>query len=140
MHLPGNTSLKKSEDDQAPTPSGRLTLRHVTQPKDANAHGRISSGWVTLYMDQAAESLATHVAKGHVANVSMEQMVFTSPIRIGDTVSFYTHLLDIGSSSIKIAVEAWCQNTHSSEEHKVVDGTFVYVAIDDTGRIRRVPK
>jgi len=139
MDLPNNDH-KGLDEDRDPTPTGRLTLRHVTQPKDANAHNRISSGWVTFHMDQAAESIATHIAEGTVANVSMDQLVFTSPIRIGDTVSFYTHLLDIGSSSIKISVEVWCHSAHAPEEHKVVDGTFVYVAIDEAGRIRRVPK
>jgi len=47
---------------------------------------------------------------------------------------------DIGKSSVQINVEVWSQNTYYDELTKVCDSTFVYVAIDDTGRIRRVPE
>ena len=59
--------------------------------------------------------------------------------RVGADVCIYTRLLDIGSSSIRIAIEVWTRNPNE-KRHKVVDAVFVYVAIDENGRIRRVPK
>jgi len=103
-------------------------------------HGGISGGWVAARMDEAAESIASRIAHGRVANVSMDSMTFMSPIRIGAAVCFYTQLLDIGKSSIKINVEVWTKNPNDAERHKVVDATFVYVAIEENGRIRQVPR
>jgi acyl-CoA thioesterase YciA len=52
----------------------------------------------------------------------------------------YTQLEDIGTSSIKINVEVWTRNLKEQERRKVVDATFIYVAIDEQGRIRNVPR
>ena len=130
----------RSKDDCAPSPSGELTLRLIPTRGESNAHGEISGGWVVAQMDHAAETVASRVAQGRIANVALESVVFMSPIRIGAAVCFYTRLLEIGSSSIRIAIEVWTQNPNEDERRKVVDAVFVYVAIDDAGRIRRVPK
>jgi len=127
-------------DDNNPTPDGDLTMRLIPGRQDTNMHGGISGGWVAARMDEAAESIASRIAHGRVANVSMDSMTFMSPIRIGAAVCFYTQLLDIGKSSIKINVEVWTKNPNDAERHKVVDATFVYVAIEENGRIRQVPR
>lgn len=129
-----------STEDQEPTPYGELSLRMIPGRKDTNIHGGISGGWVTARMDEAAESVASKIAHGRVANVSMESMVFMSPIRVGAAVCVYTKLEDIGTSSIKINVEVWTSNLDEQERRKVVDARFVYVAIDEQGRIRNVPR
>lgn len=134
-----NTASATTED-QEPTPYGELSLRLIPGRADTNIHGGISGGWVTARMDEAAESVASKVAQGRVANVSMESLVFMSPIRVGAAVCVYTKLEDIGKSSIKINVEVWTRNLEEQERRKVVDATFVYVAIDEQGRIRNVPR
>lgn len=128
------------DDDLNPVPEGKLTLRLIAQSSDSNTHGDIPAGWVVAQMDQAAESVASNIANGRVANVALESVVFLSPIRVGAEVSIHTKLVDIGTSSVKIGVEVWTINPNDSKYRKVVDAIFVYVAIDATGRIRRVPK
>lgn len=127
-------------EDRDPTPEGDLTLRLMPTRNDTNIHGDISGGWVVAQMDLAAESVASRLAYGRIANVALESVVFLSPIRVGAAVCIYTRLLDIGSSSIRIAIEVWTQNPNDNGRRKVVDAVFVYVAIDDHGRIRRVPR
>lgn len=129
-----------SSEDQEPAPSGELSLRLIPGRQDTNMHGGISGGWVAARMDEAAESVASKIAHGRVANVSMDSMVFMSPIRVGAAVCVYTTLEDIGKSSIKINVEMWTRNLGEEERRKVVDAVFVYVAIDEQGRIRSVPR
>lgn len=127
-------------DDHRPKPVGELTLRLIPTRADTNTHGDISGGWVVAQMDHAAEDVASRLAHGRIANVALESVVFMSPIRVGAAVCFYTNLLDIGSSSIRIAIEVWTQNPTENEHRKVVDAVFVYVAIDETGHIRQVPR
>ena len=135
-----SSSLSKEIEDQEPAPRGELSMRLIPGRQDTNMHGGISGGWVTARMDEAAESVASKIAHGRVANVSMDSMVFMSPIRVGAALCVYTHLEDIGKSSIKINVEVWTRNLEEQERRKVVDATFVYVAIDELGRIRSVPR
>lgn len=127
-------------EDCEPSPEGELTLRLIPTRNETNLHGDISGGWVVAQMDHAAESVASRIAHGRIANVALESVVFMAPIRVGAAVCFYTRLLDIGSSSIRIAIEVWTQNPNDNTRRKVVDAVFVYVAIDEHGRIRRVPR
>lgn len=133
-------NAQRSTDDQRPRPNGELTLRLIPTRAETNTHGDISGGWVVAQMDHAAEDVASRIAKGRIANVALESVDFMSPIRVGAAVCFYTKLLDIGSSSIRIAIEVWTQNPNENDRRKVVDAVFVYVAIDETGHIRKVPR
>lgn len=127
-------------EDNPPSPEGNLTLKLLPNRSDSNVHGDISGGWVVAQMDRAAESDASRIAQGRIANIAMESVVFVSPIRLGAEVCIYTRLLEIGTSSIRIAVEVWTCTPGEEHRRKVVDAVFVYVAIDGAGRIRAVPR
>jgi len=139
MEQPVKSERNQQEDSQ-PSPDGELTLKLIPTRADCNIHGDISGGWAVAQMDHAAESVASRLAQGRIANVALESVVFMSPIRIGAEVCIYTKLLEIGSSSIRIAIETWTRNPNENVRRKVVDAVFVYVAIDGAGRIRKVPR
>src|SRR5690606_41932424 len=73
-------------------------------------------------------------------SVAMDRMEFLSPLRVGSQVGCYCELVDIGRSSMKINVEVWTLDRASKTPRKVTEGLFVYVAIDEHGRIREVPE
>ena len=115
-------------------------VRTVPQPADMNGNGDIFGGWVLSQMDVAGGSLAARVAKGRVATVAITAMTFVQPIKVGDMVSIYGTVAKIGRTSITIDLETIVQRRHESAEIKVTHGTFVFVAIDDDGKPRLVPK
>lgn len=126
--------------DNNPTPRGVLTLQTFALLKDANASGDIFGGWLVSQMDLAAGVMARKRAGGRVATVAIDAMVFLRPVKIGDLVGCYTHILSIGRSSMKILVEAW--DTHDLDGHptKLTEGLFTFVAIDEDGRTRPLPR
>ena len=126
-------------ETDGPRPEGTLTLRTVALDRDTNSNGDIFGGWLVAQMDLAASNLAGRIAKGRTATVSIDKMDFISPVRVGAEVSCYTHLLDIGRSSMRIRVEVWTRDRYSTEARKVTESVFVLVAIADMGRIRPVP-
>ena len=48
-------------------------------------------------------------------------------------------LVEVGRSSMKINIEVWTLDRTAKAPRKVTEGLFVYVAIDEHGRIREVP-
>ena len=128
-----------SEIDEVPGPSGELSLQTVAMPKDTNFHGDIFGGWLVSQMDLAGAVAAMRIAQGRVATVAIDNMSFMMPVKVGAVVSCYTEVLSVGRSSIQILVEAWVTNPGTQEQHKVTDGIFVFVAIDENGRTRAVP-
>ena len=115
-------------------------VRTVPQPADMNGNGDIFGGWVLSQMDVAGGALAARVAKGRVATVAITAMTFVEPIKVGDMVSIYGEVQKIGRTSITIDLETVVQRRTGNTDIRVTHGTFVFVAIDEEGKPRAVPR
>ncbi|MFZ5783875.1 MAG: acyl-CoA thioesterase [Pseudomonadota bacterium] len=115
-------------------------VRTVPHPSDMNGNGDIFGGWVLSQMDVAGGALAARAAKGRVATVAITAMTFVEPIKVGDMVSIYGEVTRIGRTSITVELETVVQRRLEDTDRRVTHGTFVFVAIDDDGRPRPVPK
>ena len=119
-------------------PRGELTVRLSAMPGDTNANGDIFGGWVLSQMDQAGGIAAVEKAQGRVVTIAIEAMTFIRPVKVGDVLCVYTAVDQVGRTSIKIHIEAWAQRFRTHHREKVTDGTFTFVAVDETGRPRAV--
>ena len=120
-------------------PEAEPALRTLAMPGDANPSGDIFGGWVLAQMDLAGGVPAVSRAEGRVVTVAVEAMRFHAPIAVGDLVTCYARVVRSGRTSITVAIETWARRRRGSEEVKVTEGTFIYVAIDDDGRPRPLP-
>jgi acyl-CoA thioesterase YciA len=121
-------------------PAGELTLRTLAMPSDANAAGDIFGGWVMAQMDLACGIRAAERARGRVVTAAVKEMSFAKPVKIGDTLSVYTHVARVGRSSMTLEVEAWAQRYLSELMEKVTHADFVMVALDKDGRPTPIPQ
>ena len=121
-------------------PIGELTVSVVAMPGDTNANGDIFGGWVLSQMDAAGGVAAVERARGRVVTITVDGMTFIRPVRVGDVLSVYTQVESVGRTSMKIHIEAWVKRFLSHEREKVTDATFTFVAIDENGRPRPVPR
>lgn len=127
--------------DVVPEPVGELTLQTLAMPRDTNANGDIFGGWLVSQMDLGAGIAMKRIAKGRSATVAIKNVNFLYPVKVGSTVSCYAEVQDIGRSSAHINIEVWIFNAGADEKRrKVAEGLFVFVAIDDKGRTRPIPK
>jgi acyl-CoA thioesterase YciA len=122
------------------SPRGELTVRTIAMPADTNANGDIFGGWVMSRMDQAGGIAGVERAHGRVVTVAVDAMTFIRPVKVGDVLCVYTEVEKVGRTSMKIHVEAWAQRFMTHHREKVTDATFTFVAIDDAGKPREVPK
>ena len=59
----------------------------------------------------------------------------------GDILSFFSRVQRIGNTSISVKVEVFAERFSSQGEYmKVTEATLTYVAIDETGKPRAIPK
>ena len=129
-----------TEDEFDPVPVGELILRVTAMPKDANASGDISGGWLVTQMDNAAAISAGRLAKGRTATMAIGEMSFVRPVKVGSVVCCYAKIVHVGRSSVRINVEVWSRMPEDEVRQKVTEAEFVYVAIDSDRRIRPLPK
>ena len=121
-------------------PHGNLTIRTLAMPADTNPAGDIFGGWVMSQMDIAGAIAAIERAKGRVVTAAVEAMTFIAPVKVGDVLCVYTTIERVGNTSITIAMEAWARRNRLADRVKVTEGRFVYVALDDKGQKRVIPR
>ena len=115
---------------------GDPAIRVTAMPADSNAYGDIFGGWLMSLMDMGAGLIAARHSRGRAVTVAMDGTQFLQPVKIGDEVSVYGHLVSTGRSSMVISVEAWRRQRHEEAAAKVTQATFTFVAVDDAGRPR----
>ncbi len=134
---PSTGGVNRAADTKPP--SDPPLLRTIAMPADANPNGDIFGGWLMGLMDLAAGNAAGRRARGRVATVAVDAMVFHSPVLIGDEVSIYGKIVHVGRSSMRIEIEAWRRERADDMQTKVTEAVFTFVAIDAARRPRQVP-
>ncbi|GHE87444.1 acyl-CoA thioesterase [Aliiroseovarius zhejiangensis] len=126
--------------DQTLAPEGDIILRTLAMPKDTNTAGDIFGGWVMSQMDIAGGIIAGERAQGRVATVAVNAMKFIQPVKVGDVLCIYGRVGRVGTTSMSIELEAWVKRDRLGERHKVTEGVFVFVALDEDGQPVAVEK
>ena len=126
--------------NETPPPIEQLALRMVAMPKDTNPSGDIFGGWLVSLMDIAGATVAIHHSKGRVVLAAINKMSFLRPVFVGDEVSCYAYVEKIGTTSMNINIEAWVRRPQNGQIHKVTEGVFTFVALDEERKPRVVPK
>ncbi|MDO8317686.1 acyl-CoA thioesterase [Rhodoferax sp.] len=119
----------------------QLVLKVIPMPRDVNANGDIFGGWVMAQVDLAGAVIASPYAHGRMATVAVNEFIFKQPVRVGDILSFFGKLVRIGRTSITVKIEVYAEHFLAQGKFtKVTEASLTYVAIDDDGRPREVPK
>ena len=135
-----NTAPVDAPEAQVPA-DHELVLKVIPLPGDANANGDIFGGWVMAQMDLAGSVLPARYAQGRMATVAVNEFIFKQPVRVGDILSFYAKMERIGTSSMSVNVSVYAERFVNQGTYiKVTEARMTYVAIDDQGRPRPVPK
>ncbi|MBI3223191.1 MAG: acyl-CoA thioesterase [Nitrosomonadales bacterium] len=121
-------------------PQREPTLRVVAMPSDCSYTGDVFGGWVMAQVDIAGSIPALHRARGRVATVAVNSFIFKQPLFMGDVVSFYTHIVKVGRTSITVNVEVYSQRDPAKPVCvKVTEATLTYVAVGEDRKPRVVP-
>ncbi len=112
----------------------------VAMPADTNPNGDIFGGWLLSEMDIAGAILARKVAKGRVVTVAIEGMKFLLPVKVGDTVTCFGKLEKLGETSITVKLRVTSESWSEKDIKEVTNGKFVYVAINEEGKPRKLPQ
>jgi acyl-CoA thioesterase YciA len=115
-------------------PRGELAARHLAMPADTNPSGNIFGGWIMASMDAAAGMTTARLTERQAVTVAVSNMVFIQPVKVGDTVCFYTDVERIGRTSIMLNVEVWALRRGCGERIKVTQAEFTFVVVGDDGR------
>jgi acyl-CoA thioesterase YciA len=119
-------------------PVGELSMRTLAMPADTNPSGDIFGGWVLAQMDIAGGVVAHQRAKGRVATIAVDSMMFHQPVKVGDVVCCYAEIKKVGRTSMTIQIQTWIIREAGGVRVKLTEGDFTYVALGPDGRPRPV--
>lgn len=121
-------------------PEKQPALRVMPMPADVNQHGDVFGGWIMSQVDIAGATAAMRRARGRVVTVAVNSFVFKHPVSVGDVVSFFAEVIEVGRTSVKVMVEVFAErNPAKPEVVKVTEATLTYVAINQQGLKRPLP-
>ena len=125
----------------APPSDKELVLKVIPLPADTNGNGDIFGGWVMAQVDLAGSVLPARVIRGRMATVAVKEFIFKHPVRVGDILSFFSSVTRIGRTSITVDVEVYAERFGTQGQFvKVTEALLTYVAIDDQGKPREIPR
>ncbi|MDO9253270.1 acyl-CoA thioesterase [Hydrogenophaga sp.] len=135
-------STETSPRPQTTLPQDReLVLKVIPMPADTNGNGDIFGGWVMAQVDLAGSVLPARYVRGRMATVAVNQFIFKQPVRVGDILSFFSHVTRVGNTSITVQVEVFAERFSAQGQYvKVTEASLTYVAIDMEGKPRPIPK
>lgn len=121
-------------------PGQEPVLRVMPMPADVNAAGDIFGGWVMAQVDIAGAIPAMRRARGRIATVAVNSFLFKQPISVGDVVSFYARVANVGRTSITVDVQVYAERDPAHPiVVKVTEATLTYVCLNADGSKRVVP-
>ena len=108
------------------------SIRRVMMPRDTNALGTIFGGVILSEIDLAAAIEAHQYHPDKLVTIAMDQIEFRQPVFVGDLVSFFTHTVRLGRTSITVGVSVWAQRARDrSQTVRVTEAKVTMVAVDD---------
>jgi len=132
--IPSSTPIQPPSDEE-------LVLKVIPMPADCNANGDIFGGWVMAQVDLAGSVSPARYADGRMATVAVNEFIFKQPVRVGDILSFYSKLTRLGRTSMTVKVEVYAERFRAQGQFvKVTEASLTYVAIDDQGKPREIPR
>jgi acyl-CoA thioesterase YciA len=118
-----------------------LVMRVMPLPADTNGNGDIFGGWLMAQVDMAGAVLPLRIARGRIATVAVNQFLFKQPVSVGDLLSFYARVERVGNTSVTVHVEVYAERDPANlHVVKVTEANLTYVAIDDQGKPRPIPR
>jgi len=139
--VPMSTEPSPRPQTDLPQDHRELVLKVIPMPADTNGNGDIFGGWVMAQVDLAGAVLPARYVRGRMATVAVNQFVFKQPVRVGDILSFFSHVTRVGNTSITVQVEVFAERFSAQGQYvKVTEASLTYVAIDKAGKPRPIPK
>ncbi len=123
-----------------PMSFSKAELTTLVMPHMQNVLGDLFGGHLLAMVDQAAAVAAIRHAGGPAVTASFDRVDFKERIPVGALVTCHATVDYVGNSSMDVSVEVYAENVASGERRHTHTARVVFVAIDDRGQPRRVPR
>ena len=112
----------------------KLITQHLVINRDLNAYGNVFGGTVLSWLDEAGAVYVTgEIGYSNIVTVSMNDVNFRNPAKLGDIIKIYSEVTKTGKSSITLRVDAVIEPVNI-EKKVIIDCQITYVCLDEAGK------
>ena len=116
-----------------------LYMTILMTPDMANFSGNVHGGSILKLLDQAAYACAARYCKSYVVTLSLDQVTFKEPIKVGELVSFRANINYVGNSSLEVGVKVFAENLETKQKRHTNSCYFTMVAMGKNGEPIKAP-
>jgi acyl-CoA hydrolase len=112
----------------------------IVLPNDTNMLGHLLGGRLMHFIDLTGAMAAYRHARTNVVTAAMDHIDFIRPVHLGDLVTLKASVNRAFTSSMEVGVKVWAEITRTGEVAHVASAYLVFVAVDEQGRVQKVPQ
>lgn len=116
-----------------------LIMTVLMTPDMANFSGKVHGGALLNLLDRVAFACASRYSRRYAVTLSVDQVVFREPIRVGELVTFRAAVNHTGRTSMEIGIRVEAEDIRSGTRRHTNSCYFSMVAVDEAGRPTAVP-
>lgn len=117
-----------------PASASKSELMEQVLPQDANPLGFLLGGRVMHLMDIACAMAALRHCRKPVVTVSVDNLEFKSPVKIGHFIILRSSVNYTGKTSMEVGVRVESENPLTGERKHTSSAYFTFVALDEYGK------
>ena len=117
-----------------------LFMTRLMTPDMSNFSGKVHGGTILKLLDEAAFTCASRYCKTYVVTKSLDQVVFKSPIAVGDLVTFRCNINYVGRTSMEVGVRVEGEKNKNRSEYHAISSYFTMVSVNEDGKPMEVPR
>jgi len=122
------------------TSETRVIMTELVFPNDTNFYGNLMGGRLMYWMDTAAAMVAGKHSNAPCVTVSVDNISFDAPIKLGQVVHIEAQISRAFKSSMEIHIKVWGEDLTQQYKYKSNEAYLTFVTLDTNGKPRAVPE
>lgn len=111
-----------------------LLSTFICKNSELGVHGNMFGGKMLSFIDESAAAYAAQLCDTpRMVTIKIEELLFKSPVRLGNLLKIYGNVLKFGKSSLTLYVEVRKHNVHTGLQDVVTHTNITFVKIDEDG-------
>jgi acyl-CoA hydrolase len=117
-----------------------VVMTELVLPNDTNLFGNLMGGRLMYWMDIAAALAAGKHCNAPVVTVSVDNISFEAPIKLGNVVHIEARISRAFNTSMEIHLKVWGEDLTHQYKYKSNEAFYTFVALDPNRKPRSVPQ
>ena len=112
----------------------QLISTHPIKKSDLGFHANLFGGKLLAWLDASAAAFAMEVCDTpRMVTVKIDECIFKKAAKEGQMIKIYGKVDEIGTTSIKMYMEARSHNVYSGKQSIILSTNIKFVRIDENG-------